>query len=239
MLSNTINAEITEQARASLNGRWTFVATATLINMIISIALNLIPVLGPFVPLLITGAFTLGFVTIYLNISRDDDVEFMQLFIGFSDYLRAFLAYLLIGIFTILWSLLLIIPGIIAAYSYLLTFFIIADDKSLTALEAIQKSKEMMKGYKWKAFCLSARFLGWSILCILTLGLGFLWLLPYIGMSFAKFYEDIKENETGEERVIRKKPMPAIRPKTQNDGSTESILNNIRTKNLQMKSQNN
>lgn len=239
MLSTTLNAEITAQARASLSGRWNFVATATLISIIISMLINLIPLIGLFAPLFISGAFTLGFVIIYLKISRDEgdeDVKYSHIFSGFNDYIRAFLAYLLTIIFTLLWTLLLIIPGIIAAYSYMLTFFVLADNKSLTALEAMHESKEMMKGYKLKAFYLSFRFFGWAILSTLTLGIGLLWLIPYIGMSFTKFYEDIKESETAEERYVRKESAPHISTKKQNKESTESILNNIRAKNQQMKS---
>ena len=97
-------------------------------------------------------------------------------------------------LFTFLWTLLLIIPGIIAVLSYSMTFYILADDNSIGAMEAIDKSKKMMDGYKWKYFCLGLRFIGWSLLCILTLGIGFLWLLPYMQVSVVKFYDDIKEN---------------------------------------------
>ncbi len=99
-------------------------------------------------------------------------------------------------IFVFLWSLLLIIPGIIATLSYSMTYFIIADNNSITALEAITKSKEMMRGNKWKFFCLGLRFLGWSLLCVVTLGIGFLWLTPYMSVSSAQFYDDLKENNS-------------------------------------------
>ncbi len=95
-------------------------------------------------------------------------------------------------IFTILWSLLLIVPGIIAAISYLMTFYIIADDNTIRAMDAIDKSKTMMYGYKMKYFKMVLRFIGWCLLCLfLALGIGFLWL---IYVSNAKFYEDIKDN---------------------------------------------
>ena len=87
--------------------------------------------------------------------------------------------------------LLLIIPGIIAALSYAMTYYIIVDNESIGALEAIRQSKEMMRGNKWKLFCLGLRFFGWSLLCLLTLGIGYLWLIPYMAISFAKFYGDI------------------------------------------------
>ena len=75
-----------------------------------------------------------------------------------------------------------------------MTFFIIADDDSIGVLDAIKKSNEMMINYRWKLFCLYFRFFGWAVVCILTFGIGFLWLIPYIQISVSKFYEDIKEN---------------------------------------------
>ena len=98
-------------------------------------------------------------------------------------------------VFVFLWALLLIIPGIIAAIAYSQTFYILAEDDTIGSMDALRKSKEMMIGYKWKYFCLGLRFIGWALLCVLTLGIGFLWLSPYIQVSYAKFYEDLKTNQ--------------------------------------------
>lgn len=193
-LSTTQNQEITAQARQSISGKWGLVVGAAIITILLNLVSQIIPILGPIVWLIISGAISLGFASLYLNLCRDEKAEISQIFSGFNNFTTALVANLLITLFIFLWTLLLIIPGIMAAYSYMLTFFILSDDPSLTSSQAISKSKEMMKGYKWKAFFLSCRFIGWAILAILTLGIGFLWLLPYIGMSFAKFYEDIKQN---------------------------------------------
>jgi uncharacterized membrane protein len=101
------------------------------------------------------------------------------------------------SLFILLWCLLLIVPGIIAFISYSQTYFILADDNTIGAIEAIEKSKAMMYGYKWKFFRLSLRLAGLGLLCILTLGIGFLWLLPYARVVMAKFYDDVKSD--GEE----------------------------------------
>lgn len=93
-----------------------------------------------------------------------------------------------------LWTLLLIIPGIIAAYSYSLVYYILVDEPNLKPLEALRKSKKMMYGNKAKLFYLGLRFIGWALLCVLTLGIGFIWLAPYIQATRAKFYEDVKKN---------------------------------------------
>ena len=91
--------------------------------------------------------------------------------------------------------LFLFIAGIIAAIAYSQTFYILAEDDTIGSMEALRKSKEMMNGYKWKYFCLGLRFIGWALLCVLTVGIGFLWLSPYIQVSYAKFYEDLKTNQ--------------------------------------------
>lgn len=80
-------------------------------------------------------------------------------------------------------------------------FYIIADNNSIGAMEAIDKSKAMMDGYKWKYFYFALRFLGWALLCILTLGIGFLWLIPYMQVSMAKFYDDVKANQITTENI--------------------------------------
>jgi uncharacterized membrane protein len=100
-----------------------------------------------------------------------------------------------------LWALLLIVPGIVAAISYSMTFFILAEDSSLTPMEAINKSKQMMDGYKLKYFYLCLKFIGWALLCCLTLGIGFLWLIPYIQVSTAKFYDELKGSASGPQLV--------------------------------------
>jgi uncharacterized membrane protein len=91
--------------------------------------------------------------------------------------------------------ILLIVPGIIAALGYAMTFYILADDPLLKAQDAMKKSKTMMNGYKLKLFYMGLRFFLLGILCILTLGIGFLWLIPFIHTSMAKFYDDINGHE--------------------------------------------
>ena len=124
-------------------------------------------------------------------INKDAKIE--QLFEGFRNFGTSILAYVLMVLFIILWTILLIIPGIIAAISYSMTFFIIAEDETIGAYDALKKSKEMMNGHKWKFFCLGFSFFGWFLLSIFTLGIGLLWLAPYVNVSYVKFYDDIKE----------------------------------------------
>ena len=134
----------------------------------------------------------LGLSMFTLAIARDENAYLELIFKGFEEFIRALSAYLYIFVFTILWLLLLIIPGIVAAISYSMTYFIMVDDKEIDAMSAIDKSKVMMDGYKMKYFRLILYYLGFSVLCIFTLGIGFLWLFPYIQVTNAKFYDDVK-----------------------------------------------
>lgn len=188
----TLNAEIMRQARDALSGRWGLAVGFTFLLGLLSMVMQMVPYIGGLAALLCTGALELGAAIFYLTYARRGQPELGMMFKGFENFGNALGAYLLIAIFTILWMLLLIIPGIIAAISYSQTMYLLADDRNLGPLEAIGKSKEMMRGHKWRLFCLHWRFIGWALLCLLTCGVGFLWLQPYIMTSLAKFHDDLK-----------------------------------------------
>ena len=98
----------------------------------------------------------------------------------------------LMMLFTFLWSLLFIIPGIVKAFSYSMTPFILEEHPELGANEAIDHSRAMMKGHKFDLFWLILSFIGWGFLCLFTFGIGYLWLVPYMSTSISAFYEDVK-----------------------------------------------
>ncbi|HPJ44525.1 MAG TPA: DUF975 family protein [Tenuifilaceae bacterium] len=192
----TENKELMRMAKASLKGKWGIAVGTFLLYFLITGAIAGSAEVAPFFGLLnliVGGPFALGITIFSLAISRESEPRLEQIFQGFNNFTTALVAYLLMVLFIILWTLLLIIPGIIAALSYSMTFYIIADDSSIKPMDALNKSKTMMYGYKWKFFCLGLRFIGWALLCILTLGIGFLWLIPYVQVSYAKFYDDIKD----------------------------------------------
>ena len=188
------NAEITAHARGMLKGSWKLPILASAVYFSIILLLNCIPVIGWLAGIVISGPLMLGYCLVYLSFVRTRDMRLSQLFEGFQRFVHAFLAYVLRTIFTLLWALLLIIPGIIAALSYAMTFFILADNPGMEGLSAITQSKELMRGHKWRLFCLGCRFIGWTFLGILTLGIGFLWIVPYFQTCLTIFYEDLKRN---------------------------------------------
>ena len=192
----TENAILMKMARESLKGKWGISIGTVLIYFIITLVIQkTLGRAGDVASMILTGPFALGLSIFFLAIARNQEAKVEKLFEGFNVFATALVAYLLQLVFTLLWMLLLIIPGIVAAYSYSMIFYIIADDRSIGAMDALRKSNKKMYGYKWKLFYLHLRFFGWALLSILTLGIGFLWLVPYMQVAIAKFYDDIKGGE--------------------------------------------
>ena len=202
MQSSTPNSEITAAARSSLSGNWGKAIGAMFLYGFIMIGLTLgdsvlcsffMPTESSFglAQWIFSGAMMVGLASFFISIT-DGIPELSRLFDGFNRFGRSFGTYFMYGLLLLLWSLLFVIPGIIKTYSYAMTFFILADDPAIGTREAITRSREIMDGNKFKFWLLSWRFLGWSILCSFTGGIGFLWLIPYMQTSFAEFYKDIK-----------------------------------------------
>jgi len=188
----TDNKLLLQMSRESLKGKWALAIGATLVYLVIIAGINSIPIIGSIISLFLSGPLALGMTMFSLSISRNEDAQIEQIFKGFDQYTRTLVAHLVMILFIILWMLLLIVPGIIKALSFSMTFFVLVDDKEIPAMEAIKKSEQLMDGNKEQLFYLCLRFFGLELLCILTFGIGFLWLIPYIQITMAKFYEAIK-----------------------------------------------
>jgi uncharacterized membrane protein len=136
----------------------------------------------------------IGFANALLKLLRTGDNALTEnMFkIATKNYWHKVWGGFLMGLFIALWSLLLIIPGIIKCFSYAMTPFILEENPELSANDAIDRSRAMMKGHKFDLFWLMLSFIGWYILCFFTLGIGFLWLAPYQETAIAAFYEDVK-----------------------------------------------
>ena len=146
------------------------------------------------VAFIIGGTVQLGYAQYLLKQYNRANFEFNDLFSQFHRLGQGFAQYFLRGLFTILWTLLFIIPGIIKSLSYSMTPFIMAENPDMTASEAINASKELMRGHKMDLFLLGLSFIGWSLLSALTLGIGHLFLNPYMNAAYAAFYKDITTN---------------------------------------------
>jgi uncharacterized membrane protein len=144
---------------------------------------------------LASGPFSLGFAGYFMRRVRGEEIRLTNIFEGFYRFLPSLLLMFLTSLFIGLWSLLLIIPGIVKSFSYSMVFYIMRDNPEIEPLDAIDKSKIMMKGYKGKLFLLMLSFIGWMFLALLTLGIGLLWLNPYMYLSIANFYENLKQSQ--------------------------------------------
>ena len=168
----------------------------TLISLALSIAV-----------ILFSGALALGHCKYYIDLvaeNRQDEVS--VIFSRFDIFLKAMGLNLFMTLFIWLWSLLFIVPGIIAAYRYCLAPYLMAENPGLGIREAVNMSKELMAGHKWRLFCLELSFIGWSILCLFTCGIGDLWLKPYISAAKAAFYID----RTGRNIPMAGEPQPTV-----------------------------
>ena len=140
------------------------------------------------------GTVQLGYTQILLKQYHRQEFEIGELFSQFHRFKQGFLQSFLRGLYVALWSLLLIIPGIVKSYAYAMTPFLMTDNPEMTAKEAIAASIELMDGHKGELFILGLTFIGWDFLAILSLGIGYLWLNPYKNAAYAAFYRDLITN---------------------------------------------
>ena len=136
-----------------------------------------------------------GYARFNMDLVDRTEAKIETLFTYFYNWKTTAATRFLKTLYCFLWSLLFIIPGIIASYSYAMTGYILADHPELTACEAIERSKEMMSGNRFRLFCLHLSFIGWAILCAFTIGIGNLWLNPYRQASVAAFYREVSGTE--------------------------------------------
>ena len=193
------NSELRAEARVALTDKWVMGAVTTLVFGAVSGAASYIPVVGT---ILVALPMMCGYSIVMLSVMRGGEMNIGGLFDGFNDFGRIVGTKLLQAIYTFLWTLLLVIPGIIKNYSYAMTDFILKDQPELANNAAIEKSMAMMDGNKMKLFLLDLSFIGWAILCLFTFGIGFLFLQPYVQSAHAAFYEDLKAQTVVEEEVI-------------------------------------
>ena len=121
------------------------------------------------------SVIAIGYSRFNLDLVDKLDVRIDTLFSNFNIWKTAAISRLLRSVYTLLWSLLFIIPGIVASFSYAMTDYVLAEHPELTSSEAIERSKEMMQGNRFRLFCLELSFIGWSFLCMFTFGIGNLW----------------------------------------------------------------
>jgi uncharacterized membrane protein len=189
------------KAWAACKGNWGVAILSLIIVSIITGICGVIPAVGSLITLVITGPLMLGLAVVFSKLIQGEKAEIANLFDGFKNFVNSFLLYILNSLFTVLWSLLFVIPGIVMSYAYSMSFYILKDNPELSANEARKQSIEMMRGNKWRLFCLDLSFIGWVLLSILTLGILMLWVSPVQQASHAAFYESLKPAPAAAEEV--------------------------------------
>ena len=143
------------------------------------------------VSFILGGTVELGYAKFLLKQYDRKELQFSDLFSQFERFGTGFAQKFLRTLYTCLWALLLVIPGIVKGLSYAMTPFILEEHPEMTASEAIKASMKLMDGHKMDLFILGLTFLGWEILACLTMGIGFLFLNPYMNAAYAAFYRNI------------------------------------------------
>ena len=183
--------ELKTCARTGPKGNyWTFFGGMILWS-ILSGVVNFLPFLVTLVAIAFCCIQQYGFANMALRGADHRQLAIGDAFIGFNQFGRAFGCMFLMGLFTFLWSLLLVIPGIIKAFSYMLTPYIVLENPQMPITAAIDESRRLMDGNKWRAFCLGLSFIGWWLLGFLTLGILFFWLFPYQSITMGAFYRAV------------------------------------------------
>ena len=197
------NNQIMKEAQESLKGKWGISIAACLIVGVITIMITILGGYlinedwgGNLLSLFVTPPIGVGLALFFLNIHSGNKLEIKTIFNPFKDvWLNSVLAYFMMIVIIIIGSILFIIPGIIAFLMFSQVFYIIAEDNKIDPYNALVKSKKMMEGNKWKLFKIMLIILLLAIVCILTLGIGFIWLAPYQNAVYAKFYNVIKQGK--------------------------------------------
>lgn len=190
------NSVFRANARAQLGGNifannWLMALVVCLIQ---SLILGIGSSLAGVVAILVGGLLAFGLARVFLQLVRGQkqQIDIADLFCGTDEFGSLIVLNLLVGLFTFLWMLLFIIPGIVKSYAYSMAFYIKHDHPEYDWKQCMDESQRYMKGYKWQLFCLDFSFIGWILLGFLCCGIGTLWVVPYQNAARANFYENLK-----------------------------------------------
>lgn len=198
--------ELKSHAKNQLKGKWglaiggMFVAgilipiITNLISRLVSESL-ILSIIVCLVSIVIDVTIGVGMCRFSLNYADENKKpEFGDIFSQFKVIHKAIGLYILMFIIIMVGLILLVVPGIIFTYMFSQSFFILADDNSKSIIECLKESANMMKGHKFEYFVLVLSFLGWIILGLIPLGIGLLWVLPYMNVTVAAYYLEVKNN---------------------------------------------
>lgn len=182
-------SQLKRLAKQQLKRNWGIALGAITLCSAMSVAALIIG--GP----ALANVVSVGFVAAYMAIIRTGKANISSVFDGWKSFGPAFIAGILVPLYTFFWSLLFWIPGIIKSYAYAMTNYVIKDNPDMTANEAITESRRLMRGNKWRLFIMDLSFIWWDILCVLTLGILTIYVVPYKLAARAAFYDAVKSSK--------------------------------------------
>lgn len=186
--------EMKAAAKAQLNCKWLLTTGVLVVGALILSAVSF-TIIGS---LLLTGAIEFGYCAYLITVTRNKDSDFGKLLSGFNRFGDVCITGILKWLFTGLWSLLFVIPGIVKSYSYAMTMYIMQDHPELSGNDAITKSRQMMDGHKFDLFILDLSFIGWYLLGALTFGILIIFYVePYRQVTRTNFYEQLRMDYEG------------------------------------------
>lgn len=185
-------ASLKARAKEMISGNMGMLIVCFIIVAALPGVCSIIPYVGWIASICVSGPLALGSAYIYLNLRRGFDSDVNILFSGFQRFVDALVLTLLIGVFTFLWSLLFVVPGIIKAISYSQAYYILAEHPEMSGKEALDASIMLMDGHKMDYFVLVLSFIPWMLLCGITCGIASLYVGPYMSATFVNFYEAVK-----------------------------------------------
>lgn len=188
-----IRKELKAAAKSQIKGKIGLLLLVYIIVFAIAFVCGIIPVIGGIISAVITPALSIGIIMLYLSLYNNEEISVGDLFKGFNITGKALWLNIITTFFTFLWSLLFIIPGIVKAYSYSMASYILAENQTMTAREALGESKKIMNGHKMDLFILQLSFIPWELLTAITFGIAGIYVIPYMQATLTNFYKAIKQ----------------------------------------------
>lgn len=196
-----IKSKAKEVYRKNMWNIWKPILLVAVISFLAGVIVGLIGeenVLGNILSLVVEIALLpveVGLTAYILDIVRGKEPNLDYLKEFYSKFGVIFVITFLVGLFTCLWSILLIIPGIICALGYSMVYYIFVDNQEVTSSGCLKRSKELMDGYKADYFFFLLSFIGWILLGALTLGILYIWIIPYMTCAQAIYYDELKKKK--------------------------------------------
>jgi uncharacterized membrane protein len=205
-----MQSRLKQQAKSLIKGKIGSLFVVMLVYIVICFAIMIIPsfmtvsestlvaLLGNILSIVASLAvmpIAMGYYLVYLDVAKGQEVAVRRLFDGFNYFVKVVILTILVGVFTCLWTLLFIVPGIIKSFSYSQAFFILAENPDMRPIDAITESRRMMDGHKWEYFVLSLSFILWILLCYVTCGIAMIYVMPYMTTTLVLFYLKLKGDD--------------------------------------------